>query len=79
MLPIEFHLIGLEWEPMTVSDLFLYTKLLVWSQSQNMGEEFIRSQLLKNYTKEEILDILPFGKKWEGFNFIPIVTDDEIA
>ena len=60
-LPIEFQLIGLEWEPWTLSDLFLQTKLLIWSQSQNMGEEFIRSQLLQNYTYDEVIDMLPYG------------------
>jgi acyl-homoserine lactone acylase PvdQ len=59
-LPIEFHLIGLEWEEWKVSDVFLISKLLIWSQSFNMADEYIRSSLLSNYTMEEIEKMIPF-------------------
>ena len=44
-----------------------------------MGEEFIRSQLLKNMTEEEVINRLPYGKIWQPLGLIPIVTDDQIA
>ena len=59
-LPIQFHLIGLEWEEWKVSDVFLLSKLLIWSQSYNMADEYIRSSLLSTYSLEEIEQMLPF-------------------
>jgi hypothetical protein len=29
-----------------------------------MGEEFIRSQLIKNLTEEEVINKMPYGKLW---------------
>ena len=50
--PIEFYMLGIEWEEWTVSDMFIIYKLLKWSQSNNYGEEYIRSFLLKTMTKQ---------------------------
>ena len=50
--PMEFYMLGLSWEDWTVSDMFVIFKLLKWSQSGNMGDEYIRSILLKTMSKE---------------------------
>lgn len=53
VLPIDFHLIGLKWQNWTVKDVCGIFKLLEWSQSISLYDEYARSHLLGlNYTQE---------------------------
>lgn len=47
-LPPEFHLLGLAFEPWTVTDIFLIARLLLFSFTGNWKTELIREELLKN-------------------------------
>lgn len=59
-LPLDFHLIGLEWEPWTVEDIFSLYNVLKWSQAFNAADEFIRSHLLSKFSKEKVDKLLPY-------------------
>ena len=50
--PIEFHILGIKWEKYTVADIYTLQKLLEWSVSHNLNDEYTRSALLTNYTVE---------------------------
>lgn len=41
----------MDWSPWTVADIFSVYKLVKWSLSTGMVEEYIRSSLLKKFTK----------------------------
>lgn len=47
-LPPEFHLLGLTFEPWTVTDIFLVARLLLFNFTGNWKTELIREELLKN-------------------------------
>ena len=47
-LPPEFHLLGLSFEPWTVTDVLLVARLLLFSFTGNWKTELIREELLKN-------------------------------
>ena len=47
-LPPEFHLLGLTFEPWTVTDVLLVARLLLFSFTGNWKTELIREELLKN-------------------------------
>ena len=47
-LPPEFHLLGLNFEPWTITDILLTARLLLFSFTGNWKTELIREELLKN-------------------------------
>lgn len=57
----------------------MISKLLVWSQSQNIAEEYIRSTLLGNgYSMDEVGEMIPWKtnkRRHEGMK--TIVSDEE--
>lgn len=50
--PLEFHLTGAKWENFTVNHLFYFAIQFEWAISMNTIDEYTRSALLANHTKE---------------------------
>lgn len=75
-------MIGVGWEEWTVDDIIASFKLIKWSLSFGMMEEYFRSALLRNMTKEEVDAILPYEHDaWlngEHSTLQTIVKDHEI-
>jgi acyl-homoserine lactone acylase PvdQ len=63
VLPHEFYLTGLKWENFTVNHIFILTVQFEWAISMNLFDEYTRSALLANYTKEELDWIIPNKKE----------------
>ena len=53
VMPIDFYLSGVKWQPWTVEHTFLTGKLLEWSMSITGMEELARSNLLLKMSPEE--------------------------
>ena len=81
-MPLQYYLIGLKWTEWTVADQFLMYKLLKWSQSFNMVDEYYRTLLLKDLDKETIEKMLPFqlknSLKAGSLKQSTIIKDEEI-
>jgi hypothetical protein len=60
---------------MTVATPFLLQKLLEWSISHNMIEEYSRSALLANHTIDEINTIIPHTKENWAFPSVTTIKD----
>jgi penicillin G amidase len=79
VLPFEFHLTGLKWEPWEVKDLYLLYKLIDWSSSFGIVEELARSSLLAvNLTVEEVDRLLPSTKEGWAFDSANVIKEHEL-
>ena len=76
--PIEFHMMGLKWENWTVTTTYTLQKLLEWSVSHNMADEYTRSGLLTNFTIEEVNAMLPLHTEDMAFEDVTTIKDEDI-
>lgn len=75
VLPFDFHLIGYKWQDWTPADVIGLFKLLEWSQSMNLVDEYTRSLLLDKHTKEEVERLMPISKENWAFESTVMIED----
>lgn len=79
--PLEFRLLGLAFEPFTVSDCLLWTKMMSFDMASNWEAELLRAQMVREMGPEKAhmfhLNTLPLeGRVTSSPVDQPVVVDD---
>ena len=78
-LPLEYHVLRLDWKNWTITDTLTVSKLMEFHLTTNWGTEIYTEFLRSRFDSEDIIEkILPFEEKNFAYYTTNIMNDDEL-
>ena len=79
ILPIEYYILGIKWEPYTVLDLLSVEKFLDFVVSYNYQMEITRDYVFAATNSSDLADkYMPYQNKYYRHNNYPTIEDEEL-